>query len=273
MPKVSVIIPTYNRYKFLSEAIESVLNQQYQDYELIVVDDGSTDDTAQIAQKYNSKISYIYQENRGVSAARNRGLACSSGEYLCFLDSDDVWQPGKLKTQVEFMERHLEYQISYTDEVWIRNGVRVNQRRKHRKYGGWILPYCLPLCIISPSSVMIKRGLFDVVGKFDESLPACEDYDLWLRIARDYPIGFIEQPLIIKRGGHADQLSRKYYGIDRFRIVALEKLLAAGNLSPKHERLVKEQLAIKCRIYAQGCYKRGKQAEGDIYLRKVANLG
>lgn len=267
MPKVSIIIPTYNRLKFLQEAIDSVLAQHYQGYELIVVDDGSTDNTRQIAQKYSGKISYIYQENRGVSAARNRGIDKSTGEYLCFLDSDDLWKPDKLSTQVSFMDNNLDYPVCYTDEIWIRNGVRVNQREKHRKYGGLIFPYCLPLCIISPSSVMIRRELLDRVGGFDESLPACEDYDLWLRIAKDYPIYFIEQPLIIKRGGHEDQLSRKYYGMDRYRIIALEKLLAGDNLSAEYEKLVRQQLAIKCRIYAEGCYKRGKQAEAEAYFR------
>ncbi len=272
MPKVSIIIPTYNRYKFLSETIDSVLSQSYTDYELIVVDDGSTDKSGEVARKYNGSISYIYQDNRGVSAARNRGIAASTGEYVCFLDSDDLWQPDKLKVQAALMDSQPKYPLCYTDEIWIRNGVRVNQRRKHAKYGGWILSHCLPLCIISPSSVMIRRGLFDKLGLFDEALPACEDYDLWLRIAKDYPIYFISQPLIIKRGGHADQLSRKYTGIDRFRIIALEKLLSQGNLSGEHKPLVIKQLTIKCRIYAQGCYKRGKKTEGDIYMRKIASF-
>ncbi len=272
MPRVSIIIPTYNRHKFLQEAIDSVLAQSYRDYELIVVDDGSTDETAEVAHKYNGKLSYIYQQNRGVSAARNKGIAASTGDYICFLDSDDLWQPDKLKVQLEFMDKRPKYPVCYTDEIWIRYGVRVNQRKKHAKYGGWILPHCLPLCIISPSSVMISRGVFDKLGVFDESLPAAEDYDLWLRIAKAYPVYFIPDALIIKRGGHADQLSRKYTGIDRFRIMALEKLLSCGDLSGEHEQLVIKQLITKCNIYAQGCYKRDKKLEGDTYMRKIAAL-
>jgi glycosyltransferase involved in cell wall biosynthesis len=237
---------------------------------LIVVDDGSTDASRGVVEKYKSRIRYFYQQNRGVSAARNLGLAKATGEYLCFLDSDDLWLPNKLKIQLDFMESRPEYNICYTDEIWIRNGVRVNQKKRHRKYSGWILAHCLPLCIISPSSVMISRRLIDQSGGFDELLPACEDYDLWLRIAKDHPVYFIEQALIIKRGGHADQLSKKFVGLDRFRIAALEKLLNEGNLSPEQKILVERQLSIKCQIYAQGCSRRGRKSEGELYLSKIA---
>jgi hypothetical protein len=142
--------------------------------------------------------------------------------------------------------------------------------KKHRKYSGMIFEQCLPLCIVSPSSVLIARTLLDEVGIFDETLEVCEDYDLWLRIAARYPIHFIETPLIVKRGGHMDQLSKKLNGQDRFRIKALTKLLAEDYLSPRQRELAWRELAKKCEIYGKGCIKRGKQEEGEKMLALVA---
>lgn len=235
MPKVSVIIPTYNRAAFLEEAIESVLSQDYKDFELIVVDDGSTDETRDIVGRHSESVVYLYQDNKGVSCARNTGIRNSFGEYIAFLDSDDKWLPKKLYSQASFFSCNPYALICHTEEIWIRRGVRVNPMKKHKKYSGMIFEKVLPLCIISPSSVMMKRELlFDGIGFFDEGLPACEDYDLWLRIAARHPIYLIETPLIIKRGGHPDQLSQKFAGLDRFRIKALVNILESGVLSPEN---------------------------------------
>ncbi|RLB05643.1 MAG: glycosyltransferase family 2 protein, partial [Deltaproteobacteria bacterium] len=183
IPRVSVIIPTYNRRTLLLEAVESVLAQTYSDFELIVVDDGSTDGTEEAIKRYGSRLIYTYQPHQGVSAARNKGIEIARGELVAFLDSDDLWLPKKLQIQVTFMDQHPEVQLCYTDEIWIRRGVRVNPKKKHAKYSGWIYPHCLPLCIISPSSALVRRGLFAQVGHFDPQLPVCEDYDFWLRVA------------------------------------------------------------------------------------------
>ncbi len=190
-PRVSVVIPTHNRKAFVLEAVDSVLAQTYEDYELIVVDDGSTDGTGEALERYKERLRYLYQENQGVSVARNHGLEHACGEFIAFLDSDDLWLPKKLALQVAFMDEHPEAQICYSDEVWIRRGVRVNPKKRHAKYSGWIYPYCLPLCIISPSSAFMRRGLFEQIGSFDPGLPVCEDYDLWLRAAASFPIFFI----------------------------------------------------------------------------------
>jgi glycosyltransferase involved in cell wall biosynthesis len=270
MHKVSVIIPTYNRARIVGEAIDSVLSQRYNDFELIVVDDGSTDGTEELVASYLPRLTYLYQEHQGVSAARNRGIASARGEYLSFLDSDDLWLKDKLSSQIHFMESHPECRICYTDEIWIRKGVRVNPMKKHRKYSGMIFEQCLPLCIVSPSSVLIARTLLDAAGTFDESLEVCEDYDLWLRIAARYPIHFIETPLIVKRGGHEDQLSKKLNGQDRFRIKALTKLLTGDFISPRQRELAWRELAKKCEIYGKGCIKRGKKEEGEKVLALVA---
>jgi len=266
MNKVSIIIPTYNRKCFLREAVNSVLNQTYKDFELIVIDDGSTDGTQEMIKEFGGKIIYKSQENRGASSARNVGISMSKGKLISFLDSDDVWHKEKLSEQMKFFKEHPEAKICYTDEIWVRHGVRVNPMRKHQKYSGWVFDKCLPLCIISISSVMIRREVFDEIGLFDEDLPACEDYDMWLRISARYPVYFIEKKLITKRGGHPDQLSRKFIGLDRFRIKALEKILSSDILDEKMHSSAFKELKRKCEIYANGCFKRRKDEEGKLYL-------
>ena len=265
-PTVSVIIPTYNRAGMLKEAIDSVLTQEYSGFELIVVDDGSTDETSQLLEDYDAKIKHIRQSNQGVSAARNRGIAAASGEFIAFLDSDDLWLPQKLSTQVKFFSDHPDAVINQTEERWIRNGVRVNPKKRHLKFSGMIFERSLALCLVSPSAVMIKKSLFDTVGVFDEDLPACEDYDLWLRISCRYPVHLIETALIIKRGGHEDQLSRAA-GLDKYRIRSLVKLLESHLLAPQQQRVVIDTLYEKCTVYAGGCRKRGREEEAETYYQ------
>ena len=269
-PKVSVIVPTYNRADRLEKALNSIVSQTYQDFELIVVDDGSTDKTSMVMKSF-PKAQYLYiKKNSGVSNARNVGLASAKGELICFLDSDDLWNEKKVQTQALWLENNKASQICYTDEIWIRNGVRVNPMDRHRKYSGDIFRHCLDLCIVSPSSVMIRAKLFDEIGNFDQSLPACEDYDLWLRIAVKYAFHFIEEPLIIKYGGHSDQLSRKYWGMDRFRVVALKKLLDQNSLDKEKLKLTRSVFLEKCSILIKGFEKRGKKEE-EFFYRELVN--
>ena len=265
-PLISVIIPTFNRAAWIREAVDSVLAQTFQDFELLVVDDGSTDTTAEALGLYGDRLSYIYQARQGVSAARNRGLETAAGEWLAFLDSDDLWLPQKLEVQVDFLNRNPQAEICQTEEIWIRHGRRVNPRKKHRKPSGDIFAPSLILCLVSPSAVILKKRLLAEVGSFDRSLPACEDYDLWLRISSRRPVFLIEEPLVIKRGGHPDQLSRCLPPLDRYRIQSLGKLLDSGLLSPRQYDLAWRELDRKCRIYGQGCLKRGKIEEGKAYL-------
>jgi len=270
-PLVSVIIPTFNRGYCLEESIRSVLEQSFIDFELVVVDDGSTDNTSELVRRFPAvKLIRLEEKNRGVSFARNRGVVEAQGDWVGFLDSDDLWEQGKLATQVKWIERHPDLQIVYTDEIWIRNGVRVNPMNKHRKYSGDIFRYCLPLCIVSPSSVLLRAKVLSEVGGFDESMPVCEDYDLWLRIAKRYPFHFIEEKLIVKRGGHEDQLSRKYWGMDRWRVYALEKLLKENRLDEEQRDLVVTMLIEKCEILINGFGKRGKNSEKEYYRNLVA---
>ena len=268
LPLVSVIIPTFNRAYCLAETIHSVLTQS--GFELIVVDDGSTDDTQKVLKNFSDIRVIHLRENRGVSYARNRGIEEARGSLICFLDSDDLWEEGKLGAQVQWMQDHPECQAVYTDEKWIRNGVRVNPMNKHQKYSGDIFKQCLPLCIVSPSSVMLRKSVFDEVGLFDESMPVCEDYDLWLRIAVRYPFKFLDDKLIVKRGGHEDQLSRRYWGMDRWRVYSLEKLLQGNDLSLEQRDWVVDMLIEKSRILILGFEKRGKIKEAEDYRNLVA---
>jgi len=282
MSLISVIIPTYNRASVLPRAIDSVLAQKGVAFELIIVDDGSTDNTRATVNAQRSTKEHLIQnasfshpeercalrvvrcaQNKGPSAARNLGIQHAKGKWIAFLDSDDEWKPGKLKTQLSFFMENPDYLICQTEEIWIRNGIRVNPMKKHRKFGGMIFEKCLPLCVVSPSAVMMHRKLFDEVGLFDESLPACEDYDLWLRIAAKHPIGLIEKPYLLKYGGHADQRSREFPAMDRFRIRSLAKILSQNILSPEQAAAARKMLAEKSAIFIQGALKRGNQKEAE----------
>ena len=265
---ISVVIPTHNRAHTLERALGSVFAQTRAPAEVLVVDDGSTDHTEGLIRTRFPDCRYIRQQNRGVSHARNRGIRASRGPWIAFLDSDDEWLPDKLAAQVRALAGRPDYRICHTEEIWIRKGVRVNAMKKHAKSGGRIFRKCLPLCVISPSSVILQRSLLDEIGLFDEDLPACEDYDLWLRICARYPVLFLEHPMIIKHGGHRDQLSRRYWGMDRFRIQALEKIMEAPELSPGDQLAVTNMLIHKTGILAQGARKRQNWEPARRYSEK-----
>ncbi len=269
-PSVSVIIPSFNRASVLPRALDSVLAQTHEATEIIVVDDGSSDETSALVERDYPGAKLLTQGNQGVSSARNAGASVSTGEWLAFLDSDDEWLPEKLSHQLACARDNPHISLIHSDEIWIRRGVRVNQMRKHRKSGGQIFEYCLPRCVISPSAVMMSKALFDRLGGFDEDLPACEDYDLWLRVSHQYEVAYIEHPLIRKYGGHEDQLSVKYWGMDRFRVKALAKLLAQCTLSSEQEVLTKRMLHEKCRILMNGAEKRDKP-ELIAYCKQLLN--
>ncbi|MFH1985093.1 MAG: glycosyltransferase [Pseudomonadota bacterium] len=259
---VSVVIPVFNRAALVRRAIDSVLAQDTTGYELIVVDDGSTDETPQVLAAYGGAIRVVRQENQGVSAARNRGVAASGGALIAFLDSDDRWLPGKLSRQAAYMVAHPEVQICQGEEIWIRNGVRVNPGQRHRKPSGWIFEPSLALCLVSPSAVMMTRGLWDEMGGFDTSLPACEDYDLWLRVSLRYPVHLLPGAFIEKYGGHPDQLSRMP-ALDRYRIQAICKVLDGAVLTAGQRAAALAMLERKCAVYAAGCRKRARFDEAD----------
>ncbi len=269
-PMVSVIIPVFNRQCWIAQAVDSVLAQDYSPFELIVVDDGSTDKTARVLSSCGDKIRVLRQENAGVSAARNLGIRAARGKWIAFLDSDDYWLSGKLAAQITYFRNNPGMRICQTEEIWVRNGKRVNPGRRHAKKGGGIFKDSLALCLISPSAVMLQKSLLDEHGGFNENMPACEDYDLWLKITCSQPVGLVSAPLIVKRGGHADQLSAQA-GLDRFRIESIAAIMASGRLNNSQYRAAAEMLEKKCRIYAHGCEKRGKLQEAAFYRALLKN--
>ncbi len=252
--RISAVIPTYNRAHTLKRALDSAIHQTCPVDEIIVVNDGSTDSTSEMLASY-SGIKIITQPNKGVSAARNAGIKKASGDWIALLDSDDEWLPSKIERIHQAHSEHPSIQLFHSDEIWIRNGVRVNPMNKHDKHGGLIFSHCLPLCVISPSAVVIDKRLLNETGLFDENLPACEDYDLWLRICHAHPVHFIDHPLIRKYGGHADQLSRKHWGMDRFRIQSLHRLLQSDRLSEGQARQARNMLIKKLHILLKGARK------------------
>ena len=257
--RISVVIPTYNRKEPLQRAIRSVLAQTRPAEEIIVVDDGSQDDTRSMIESNFAMVRYFYQSNQGVSKARNAGIEQSAENWIALLDSDDEWKPDKLEKQVAALMKKPDLEFCHTDEIWIRNGKRVNAMHKHKKFGGYIFEKCLPLCVISPSSVLLKKTIFEKTGYFNEKLPACEDYDYWLRYCSANPVLYIDSPLLIKYGGHQDQLSQKYVAMDRFRLKVLANLLSQDMLSETQKKAVSETFVEKYKILESGAIKRGNE--------------
>ncbi|NLV68394.1 MAG: glycosyltransferase family 2 protein [Spirochaetes bacterium] len=272
MPLFSVIIPAYNRYEQLRRAVDSVLAQTFSDYEIIVIDDGSTDTTREIETLYHGKVKYMYRPHRGVSAARNCGITHSSSEHITFLDSDDLWHPDKLMRHREFIECNPGIKIHQCDDIWVRNGRRVNMSSRYRKLEGDIFLKSLELCAISPSSVSVRSTLFENCGLFDEKMPACEDYDMWLRITPFEYTGLIKEKLITRYSGHGDQLSAMYPGMDRFRVYAILKLLDdSGDRLAHWQRAAAVECAHKkISILKNGADKRGN-TEFSALLDSINN--
>ena len=263
-----MIIPTYNRGDMVLRALRSVFAQDHAVDQVIVVDDGSTDDTIERVERNFPGVELIAQTNHGVSHARNRGIERARNEWLAFLDSDDEWLPGKITAQLAAIMFDGISRVCHSDEIWIRNGRRVNPMNKHRKYGGDIFLHCLPRCVMSPSSVVLHRSVVEELGGFDETLPVCEDYDLWLRIACQTTVLYVPEKLLIKYGGHEDQLSRSSWGMDRYRIQALEKLLLSEVLSETQSQKAIAEMLRKIEIYVAGARRRERWQEVQRYTQK-----
>jgi glycosyltransferase involved in cell wall biosynthesis len=275
MPQlISVIIPTYNRANLILRAIDSVLNQSYKNFELIIVDDGSTDNTHEVLTPLiqTDKIKYFKRQNCGVSASRNFGVSQSLGNYITFLDSDDEWLPHKLQDQLHYFSHNPEVRIVYGEEIWIRNGIRVNQKAIHKKSGGSIFLACVEQCLIGPSSVMLEKKLFFEMGGFDESFVVCEDYDLWLKISSLMEIGFITHPQIMKHGGHEDQLSTRFVAMDFWRIKAMWAILQSRQLIPEYKDAVIVSMKRRGRILLHGYQKYGNEKDFHEIERILNNL-
>ncbi|MDD3295856.1 MAG: glycosyltransferase [Candidatus Omnitrophica bacterium] len=277
-PFFSVVVPTYNRADFLKIAIESVLTQTFKNYELLIVDDGSIDNTAENIKsqvsnsKIQTKIKYFYQKNRGPAAARNKGIKNSNGEFICFLDSDDRWTKDKLNITFDYTKKHPDCKIFHSEEIWYRNGCLLTPRIKHKKPSGNVFTQALKLCCLGISTAAIHASVFKSLGGFDEYFPACEDYEFWLRASLKYQVTLIPEYLTIKEGGHRDQQSKKYEAMDIFRIQALKKFLERETLPPEKYNAAYNELKLKCLIYIQGALKRQKPHQVKKYQEIVNNL-
>ncbi|MCB1196332.1 glycosyltransferase family 2 protein [bacterium] len=264
---VSIIIPVYNRLFELERAINSILKQTYQHFEIIVVDDGSADSIQGSIEKYNDNRIRLYRiPHSGVSSARNMGVANARYDYIAFLDSDDEWMPEKLAFQLEALSANPHYPVCFTGELWIRNGKSFPHEKSRKKYGGWIFEQCLIDCFVGCSTVVMKKSVFLETAGFDTHLPICEDYDLWLKISAKYPMLLLPQQLIHKYGGHADQLSNSMWGKDRFRIHALKNILKSGRLSDLYRKQAEAVFKKKCLVVSGGCLKRFRYKEFAYYF-------
>jgi glycosyltransferase involved in cell wall biosynthesis len=273
-PFVSVVIPVYNRRQLLERAVISVLRQRFRDFECIVVDDGSDDGSFEISCLDDPRVSVVrLPEHRGVSAARNSGVSRAVSPWIAFLDSDDEWLPEKLRRQVALVQCNPDLRILQCREAWIRNGVRVNPPQTHEKKSGDLFAESLERCMITPSSVMLRKELFLEKGGFNESLPACEDYDLWLKITAEYQVGLVDEILLRRYGGHPDQLSATVPVLDRFRIRSLLGLLAAGHLTGIQNNLVRKQIFERATICANGYLKRGNREAYEQYRTIAEQYG
>ena len=268
---ISVVIPTFNRLIYLERAIKSVLNQTIKVNEIIIVDDGSNDGTSEFIHSKYPELKYIFQSNSGVSAARNVGITTAKSNWIAFLDSDDEWVNNKLKEQVTQLELEPEINFCHSNELWIRNGNKIKQKNSHQKFGGLIFDKCLDKCRISPSTVICKKTLLIKLEGFDEDFFICEDYDLWLRVTSQNPVLYIDKPLIIKYGGHHDQLSINSEGTEKYHIKSLEKLIKQ-DFPHEQQTLMKNMLIKKLKIYANGAKKRGKVNTYNKFIKRIDEL-
>ena len=264
-PTVSVVVPTFDRAERVERALASIEAQTRPADEVVLVDDGSTDGTAERVAARFPRVTVLRQENRGVSVARNRGIEQTTGEWIALLDSDDEWVEGKLEAQLEALAASGR-KVCHSDEIWIREGRRVNPGRRHAKREGRLYLQSLTLCAISPSAVVLHRTVLDEVGGFDERLPVCEDYDLWLRVTARYDVALVDEPLVIKYGGHADQLSRSRWGR------ALKRAWRELPLALLERVATLETLAEKLGIVAGGARKRGRIAEARRLEARAAHV-
>ena len=259
MADVSVVIPVFNRVEDVKRAVNSVLAGCTLPVELIVVDDGSDPEVRVDIEPWVQAKGGLYtrQARSGVSAARNAGISRASGEWIALLDSDDLWQSDKLTKQLRFHEENTDILVSQTGEIWIRNGMRVNQKNIHTQPVGEIFSQCLARCCVGPSSVVLHRSVFDEVGLFATELPACEDFEFWLRVSSRFQVGLLPERLIVKNGGAGDQLSRLFPAMDRFRAYSIMKVLSEGRLNTQQQQQARAALFEKLAIIEAGGSKRG----------------
>jgi glycosyltransferase involved in cell wall biosynthesis len=274
MPTVSVIIPSYDSAKFVVEALDSVLNQTYHDLEVIVVDDGSRDNTEEAVKDKGERMTYVRQDNVGASAARNHGIRVSSGNYIAFLDADDLWKPNKLEEQVRILDDDPEVGLVCSDWATVAiDGSVQNSYLKNCRYArsGYVFNEVIQEYFILTSSVLLRRSCLSEVGVFDEALMVSEDKDLWLRVCHRWKIKILPEPLVVKRN-RPSNLSSDPIAAVPFRIRLFEKLLRTiPNLPAQSRRLIREQLSVN--YFDLGCdyFSKFMKREARSHLRSSLN--
>ncbi len=266
MPRISVVIPCYNYARFLPAAIDSALRQTVRDAEIIVVDDGSTDDTAQVAQRFGDRVRYYRQDNRGLSAARNSGCRIATGEHFAFLDADDLWDADKLERQLAVCARDEAVGLVSGQMRFVDASGGPMPGDKPGTTPGETLADIVRWGTAAPSSFMVRRHCFEEVGGFDEHLKAMEDLDFCLRIARRHRIVYLPEPVGSYRV-HGPSLSGKPEKVYPSYITIFERLLRDPEARGSHG-LIRHRLA-RCR-YLWGTHqvKAGVVHEGARFIRQ-----
>lgn len=296
MAQVSVIVPTFNKKEQVREALQSVLDQKFQDIEILIADDGSTDGTplalfkelgAQpeaidvLAKMGNNSIrpfthafqcggitvQYHYGINRGLSTARNRGIKSARGEYIAFLEPDDFWAPHHLSELISHLKRNREVKVCRVSERLIREGKSRAPKHPANRTTGWLFEASLDSSLMSISTVICHRSCFSICGCFDENMPACEEYDLWIRISSHFPIGFLDCNSVTRRTPRpADSI--RAWNWDRFRVYALEKAFQSGHITPEQRYLVAQSIVLKCERLVEGFKRQKSDERSNFYERK-----
>ncbi|MCK4305695.1 MAG: glycosyltransferase family 2 protein [Candidatus Eisenbacteria sp.] len=296
MARVTVIVPTHNKKEPVAEALRSVLSQTFRDFEIVVSDDGSTDgtplhllrmlgaqpDALEILSRMSPTsikpfshafsqngvtVQYHYGSNRGLSAARNRGIRSARGDYIAFIEAEDEWQREHLEVQMAFLESHPDARLCRVAERYVKDG-KPRKNRNTSTASGWIFEAALEASPMSTSALLAHRSCFASCGAFDENLPACDEYDLWLRFAARYPIYYIpDGPIVTRKSARGDGSSRTW-SWDRFRVYALEKAFQSGHLSPNQRFMVAQEIVRKCERLVQGFRRQRSDERSNFYERK-----
>lgn len=281
MPEVSAVIPAYNAARYLGEAIDSALAQTFRDLEIIVIDDGSTDDTARVVARYGGSVRSISQPNRGVSSARNRGIEESRGRYVAFLDADDVWMPAKLQRQLEALRENPQTRACYSAHLWVDDRLAPLRENRGPRRGTALEDLLRTGNVVgSPSSVIVERSIFSEVGGFSDAFSLCADWEMWVRIAARTEFAYINEPLVQYRV-HADSMSRNVPLLEDESIRTLESGFAAPSTPLQIRKRRRSSLAHNYMVLA-GSYFQARRI-GDAFRcalqsvlrdpRQLAQLG
>ncbi|MDD5680055.1 MAG: glycosyltransferase [Candidatus Omnitrophica bacterium] len=276
MVKISVIIPTYNRANYICNAIDSVLAQTYKDFEIIVVDDGSTDNTKEILRQYDDKIRYFYQDNRGVSVSRNKGMREANGEYVAFLDSDDIWMPNKLERQISYMDSNPDIGLTYSFARYYSKDENYEKIRP-KSIAITIKDMIETDAVLPTSTVMLRKKCLDCVGFFDESMFGMEDFDFWFRVAERFPINFISDIMVHVRSfdvNLSNQNEKMWSGYIAVYNKLIQKYKNVYDLRYMIRRLANRHYLLGAYLYKNGDFENSREnIKKAVQLYPLVGIG